>query len=119
MNFETKPLKPRIGTEIRASKDDLLKGRHAQEIRGLLDQRGVLLFRELNLSDEEQLEFAKTVGEVIPMGDKGIYKITLDPKLNETADYLHATVHWHIDGAQDVVPTRASLLTNGFAFDSS
>lgn len=80
-------------------------------IRELLEQRGVLLFRELNLTDEEQLAFAQTLGEVIDQGFKGIYKITLDPALNETADYLHATVHWHVDGAQDMVPTRASLLT--------
>jgi alpha-ketoglutarate-dependent taurine dioxygenase len=48
---------------------------------------------------------------VILQGSKGIYKITLDPKLNDTADYLHATYYWHFDGAQDDVPTRASLLT--------
>ncbi len=72
---------------------------------------GVLLFRELNLTDEEQLALAQTLGEMIAQGFKGIYKISLDPTLNETADYLHATVHWHVDGAQDMLPTRASLLT--------
>jgi alpha-ketoglutarate-dependent taurine dioxygenase len=111
MKFETKDLTPRIGTEILATKEQLLRGGLREEIRDLLEQRGVLLFRELNLTDEEQLAFAETLGEVIDQGIKGIYKITLDPRLNETADYLQATVHWHVDGAQDMVPTRASLLT--------
>lgn len=111
MKFETVNLTPRIGSEIKASKEVLLQGDLGEDIRELLEQRGVLLFRELSLTDEEQLAFAETLGEVIDQGFKGIYKISLDPTLNETADYLHATVHWHVDGAQDMVPTRASLLT--------
>mgnify|MGYP003439732130 CR=1 FL=1 len=111
MPLNTKALSPRIGSEIVASKEELLKGGLAEEVRELLEQRGVLLFRGLNLSDEEQYAFAQTLGEVIDQGFKGIYKITLDPKLNDTADYLQATIHWHVDGAQDTVPTRASLLT--------
>ncbi|MEJ6009338.1 TauD/TfdA family dioxygenase [Novosphingobium aquae] len=111
MAFETKDLTPRIGTEILATKEQLLRGGLREQIRELLEQRGVLLFRELYLTDEEQFAFAQTLGEVIDQGIRGIYKITLDPALNDTADYLHATVHWHVDGAQDMVPTRASLLT--------
>lgn len=111
MTFETIDLTPRIGTEIRTSKQSLLEGAYRDQIRDLLERRGVLLFRQLNLTDAEQLTFARTLGEVIEQGIKGIYKITLDPKLNDTADYLHATVHWHVDGAQDTIPTRASLLT--------
>ena len=111
MNFESIDLTPRIGTEIKASKEDLLKGGLREEIRELLEQRGVLLFRELGMTDEEQFEFAQTLGEVIPQGIRGIYKISLDPEVNDTADYLHGTFYWHIDGAQDDVPTRASLLT--------
>lgn len=111
LRFETVDLTPLIGTEIRASKEELLRGGLRDEIRELLEQRGVLLFRELGMIDEEQVEFAKTLGEVIPQGFKGIYKISLDPEVNDTADYLHGTYYWHIDGAQDDVPTRASLLT--------
>lgn len=111
MRLNSKDLSPRIGSEILATKEQLLQGGYAEEVRELLEQRGVLLFRGLNLSDDEQYAFAQTLGEVIDQGFKGIYKITLDPKLNESADYLHATVHWHVDGAQDIVPTRASLLT--------
>lgn len=111
MTLEISDLNPLIGARVVASKSDLLSGAYSTHLRELLEQRGVLLFPKLGFSDEEQLEFAKTLGEVIQQGIKGIYKITLDPALNDTADYLHATTYWHIDGAQDTVPTLASLLT--------
>lgn len=111
MQFEAAPLSDLIGTQVRATKAELLKGGLAEEIRELLEQRGVLLFPELGMTDEEQYQFAQTLGEVIPQGIRGIYKISLDPEVNDTADYLHGTYYWHIDGAQDDVPTRASLLS--------
>ena len=111
MTFQTKDLKPLIGAEIFAPREELLAGQHSAKLRELLEQRGVLLFRQIAFTDAEQFEFAKTLGEVLPQGEKGIYKITLDPRLNDTADYLHATYYWHIDGAQDKVPQLASLLS--------
>lgn len=111
MTLEISDLKPRIGARVRSEKSELLGGKHSKQLRELLEQHGVLLFPALNFTDEEQLAFAETLGEVIQQGIKGIYKITLDPTLNDTADYLHATTHWHVDGAQDTVPTLASLLT--------
>ena len=111
MSLPTSDLKPKIGTAVHTTQEVLLSGQYAAQIRDLLEQRGVLLFPKMGFTDEQQLAFAQTLGEVIQQGLKGIYKITLDPKLNDTADYLHATTHWHIDGAQDTVPTRASMLT--------
>lgn len=111
MAVEISDLTPRIGARIVATKEELLAGTYSAKLRGLLEQKGVLLFPELGFTDEEQLVFAETLGEVIQQGIKGIYKITLDPEINETADYLHATTHWHVDGAQDTIPTLASLLT--------
>jgi len=111
MKFETVELSPRIGTEIRADKSDLLKGGLREEIRDLLEQRGILLLRELGMTDEEQLEFAATIGDVINQGEKGIFRVTLDRSVTPEADYLEATTFWHIDGAHDLVPTRASVLT--------
>jgi alpha-ketoglutarate-dependent taurine dioxygenase len=111
MGIESINLTPRIGSEIKVDRTALLKGEYTDRLRDLLEQRGVLLFRQLNLDDGEQVTFAKTLGDVIPQGEKGIYKVTLDRSVTETADYLHGTFYWHIDGAQDDVPTRASLLS--------
>ena len=109
--FETTDLTPRIGTEIKATQQALLKGGLREEIRDLLEQRGVLLFRGLDFSDEEQRRFSNTIGDVIEQGDRGIFRVTLDRSITPTADYLEATTFWHIDGAHDAIPTRASVLT--------
>jgi alpha-ketoglutarate-dependent taurine dioxygenase len=108
--FETVELTPRVGTEIRADRETLLNGSRADELRDLLEARGVLIFRSLFFNDRDQKAFASTIGEVLPQGDDGISKITLDKSLNDTADYLRGAFYWHIDGASDDVPTRAAFL---------
>ena len=37
--------------------------------------------------------------------------MTLDPTKSSTAAYLRGTVYWHIDGAQDDVPSKATTLS--------
>lgn len=110
MVLQTTDLTPRIGTQIKVDRAELLKGRHSKRIRDLLEQRGVVIFRGLNLNDDEQLALSKTLGEVIPQGEKGLYKITLEESAHDTVDLLHGTFCWHIDGTCDDVPTRASIL---------
>jgi alpha-ketoglutarate-dependent taurine dioxygenase len=111
MTFTATPLSPRIATQIDSDAESLTSGRHAKEIRALLERRGALVFRQANLTDEQQLIFARTLGGVIEQGDKGIFKVTLDTKENAMADYLRGTVLWHIDGFGDDVPTLASMLS--------
>jgi alpha-ketoglutarate-dependent taurine dioxygenase len=111
MTFAVHDLTPRIGTRIVSDAATLMGGNHAKEIRELLEQRGVLLFPKVNLSDAQQLTFARTLGGVIDQGEKGIFKVTLDSKENPAAEYLRGTVLWHIDGFSDDVPTLASMLS--------
>jgi alpha-ketoglutarate-dependent taurine dioxygenase len=111
MTFKTHDATARIGTRIESDSETLLGGSHAKEVRRLLEQRGVLVFRAINLSDAQQLDFARTLGGVIDQGEKGIFKVTLDPKENTMAEYLRGTVLWHIDGFSDDVPTLASMLS--------
>lgn len=111
MTFEAKPLTPRIATQVDSDAQTLMGGSHAKEIRALLEQRGVLVFRRANLTDEQQIAFARTLGGVIEQGEKGIFKVTLDTKENVMADYLRGTILWHIDGFSDDVPTLASMLS--------
>jgi alpha-ketoglutarate-dependent taurine dioxygenase len=105
-----KQLTPRIGTEIVVARAALLDGTVAAEIRRLLEERGVLVFRGIDIDDAQQVTFAKTLGDIVPQGDKGIYKVTLDKRENDRADYLRGAFYWHIDGSTDSIPTRASLL---------
>lgn len=111
MELKTADLTPCIGTEIDCDVETLLSGAASGEIRRLLGERGVIAFRELDLDDRQQVTFAKTLGDVLPQGDEGIFKVTLDKNENERADYLKGAFYWHIDGATDDIPTRASMLT--------
>lgn len=111
MTFIAKDLTPLIGTSIETDKAILVSGKIAAELRGLLEQRGILVFPKIGMSDDEQLAFSGTLGEVINQGEKGIYKITLDKKITPSAEYLKGTVLWHIDGWADDVPARGSILS--------
>jgi alpha-ketoglutarate-dependent taurine dioxygenase len=111
VTFATSNITPRIAAQIDADPETLLSGSHAKEIRELLEQRGVIVIRKINFTDAQQLAFARTLGGVIDQGDKGIMKITLDPKENPMADYLRGTVLWHIDGFGDDIPTLSSMLS--------
>ncbi len=112
MAIEKRDLKPRIATEIHAGKAALLSGEHAAEIRELLEQRGVLVFPQVNFSDEEQIAFTQTLGNLAPeMAGENIYKVTLDTRANERADYLKGSMYWHIDGTMNEVPILASILS--------
>jgi alpha-ketoglutarate-dependent taurine dioxygenase len=79
-----------------------------------LENNGVLLFRALQLDDATQVTFSQKldeVGKAGPAPTPSIYKVSLDPTKTATAEYLKGTVYWHIDGAQDEVPTKATMLS--------
>ena len=111
MSFTATPLTPAIATQIAMDKQTLLSGTHAAELRRLLEDRGVLVFRELQLTDAEQVRVAATLGNVRDEGKDGIFKVTLDAKENSRAEYLIGAFNWHIDGTHDDVPCLASLLS--------
>jgi alpha-ketoglutarate-dependent taurine dioxygenase len=109
--FQSIDLSERVGSEIRADREGLISGDYSKEIEKLLVQRSALVFRELFFTDEEQKKFADTIGKVIPLGEEGVSKISLDPTVSDTADYTRGAFFWHIDGANDVTPAKATMLT--------
>lgn len=112
MALVTKDLNPRIATEVRADKKTLLSGEHSAEIRDLLERRGVLVFPQINFSDEEHVAFTQTLGAVAPEFEgELVYKVTLDQNANARSDYLKGSMYWHIDGTMNSVPVLASLLS--------
>jgi alpha-ketoglutarate-dependent taurine dioxygenase len=104
-------LTPRIGSEIRTDLDTLLSGREAPRIRETLEQRGAVFFRGLDISDEQQVAIAKTLGSIVANeGEDGIYKISLDENVNQRAKYLKGSLFWHFDGSLQPYPNLATLL---------
>lgn len=91
-------ISPLIASRVALSKKDLLSGEYAADLRELLERRGVLVFKEVNFTDAEQVAFTKTIGQFLPeMEGQEIYNITLDPKLNAKSDYLKGSLYWHAD----------------------
>ena len=71
----------------------------------------MVFFRGLDISDEDQVAVAKTLGNLVQSeGEEGIYKISLDDKVNEHAKYLKGSLFWHFDGSLQPFPNLATLL---------
>lgn len=111
--LRTEAIKPKIGSRVLNSKEELLSGELADELRDLIEQRGVLVFPQISFTEEEQIAFTKTLGNYAPENaDGSVSKITLDVKENPSAaEYLKGSLYWHIDGTRNDVPIFASLLT--------
>lgn len=112
--LETRALSRHVGMEIKADRAALLSGAYREELRDLLEQSGVLVFRDLHVTDEEQLAFAQTMGEVLRQGKKNqdVFSITLDESLQPHAfDYMRANTSWHFDGSNEVYPNRGAVLS--------
>jgi len=118
-------LSPRTGSEVKIGKAELVNGAYAQEIRALLDQRGVLLFRGLAPDDNELRAIARTLGDLrigaskrgsdgatLTEGEDGLLKVSLDEKVNpQYARFLIGNCLWHMDGTYEEVPPLATLFT--------
>lgn len=106
-------IKPRIGTRILNAKDELLTGELTEELLGLLETSGVLIFPELHLTDPEQIAFTNVLGgNAMEIRGGEVFKVSLDEKVNDkVAEYLKGSLYWHIDGTMNPVPIRASMLT--------
>jgi alpha-ketoglutarate-dependent taurine dioxygenase len=125
MALSSVELSPRMGSSVTISKQALVGGTHAAEIRELLDRRGVLLFRGLAPSDDELRAIARTLGDlriggakrgadgkVLKEGDEGLLKVSLDPEVNpDYARFLIGNHLWHMDGTYEEIPPLATLFT--------
>jgi alpha-ketoglutarate-dependent taurine dioxygenase len=101
----------RIGSEITVDLATLTGGGEAENIRAVLEERGVVFFRGLQLTDEQQVAVARTLGNVVANeGEAGIYKISLDTNVNQRAEYLKGSMFWHFDGSLQPSPNLATLL---------
>lgn len=95
--------------------DDALGG----AVLDALEDNGVLVFPDLHLDPQAQVEFCRRLGEVDHSSDghhpvAGIYPVTLDKSKNSSAAYLRATFDWHIDGCTptaDEYPQMATVLS--------
>jgi alpha-ketoglutarate-dependent taurine dioxygenase len=114
-------IKPHVGARIHAKPEDLLDPAVVQQCLEALEDRAVLVFPQINLTNDQQLAFTDALGSRVNFtnssatGDldaKDVYTVTLDPKLNPDPEAVHGTYFWHMDGLiSDIVQPKASLLS--------
>ena len=115
-------IKPHIGGIVHVDKEHLLDGETIAAVRAALEDRGVLVFPRMNLTDAEQLAFTDNLGTRLNYNRKApgsgaadeedVYAITLDKKINFQPEYVLGTFFWHIDGVTIDQPLpKATLLT--------
>ena len=111
------PISPGIGVEVNGlTGSQLTRPQAAQQCLELLDRHGVVVYRGAHISDAELVALTRQLGEAVvaPMGGlvehPEVSPVTLDPSKSVLANYRRSTFYWHIDGATDAVPQKASLL---------
>lgn len=118
MTVTVTEITPTTGVEIAGLTGSRLVDRAvAEECRTALERRGVVIYREAHLDDDDLVAFSRMLGEIVPLPMGGhpthqeIQRITRDPSKSPLAAYREGTFHWHIDGTTDEIPNKATLLT--------
>jgi alpha-ketoglutarate-dependent taurine dioxygenase len=121
MKMQVENVKPKIGSIVHVDRDSLFGKEVAARCLELLEERGVLVFPRINLTDKEQLAFTDQLGARVNFtsqvagGDKDagdVYTITLDPEINNEPEYVLGTYFWHMDGiCSNIPPPKASILS--------
>jgi alpha-ketoglutarate-dependent taurine dioxygenase len=122
MAFKIEPIKPNIGAIVEVDRSALSDATIVQQCLEALDAHDVLVFPRIELTDSEQLAFTDRLGarvdftRTVPGGtasEPGVYKITLDPKINTEPEYVLGTFFYHMDGMpiESIPPPKATLLS--------
>ncbi|WP_280425992.1 TauD/TfdA dioxygenase family protein [Nocardia carnea] len=118
MGHTVTDLTPTTGVEISGlTGSRLVDPVVAAECLDALERRGVVIYREAHLDDDQLVAFSRLLGEVVPLPMGGdprhpeIQKITRDASQSKLAAYREGTFYWHIDGSTATVPDKATLLT--------
>jgi alpha-ketoglutarate-dependent taurine dioxygenase len=112
------PLTPHVGVEIDGiSSDDLVSASGAEQCKALLQQYGVVVYRNVDVDDDQLIEFSSMIGELVvaPTNEHErpeIQTITSHPKQASPmmASIRRGNFLWHFDGATDVTPQQGTFL---------
>lgn len=114
-------LTPILGVEVSGLDIDQLLNDDSvpQFIWSALREHGVLLFRGLGFTPQTQLKFSERLGMVDAgsseeYGERGVQRVSLDPKRNGGIETLKGTFNWHMDGCtlpDGRYPSPATILT--------
>lgn len=116
--IETKRLAEDVGVEVLGVDVDRLRNDNdlAAWCLGALEEYGVVLFRELNADDQEQVDFCRKLGPLNkfesspPYEVEEVMEISFDPS-NPNAEFLKSNDYWHADGLLDDLSAKIAVLS--------
>ena len=123
MSVTIEPIKPHIGGIVHVDKAHMCDDDVVQACRDALEERGVLVFPQIHLTNAEQLAFTDKFGErvkftgTVPGGENArrTTSSTRSPstrKFNSEPEYVLGTWFWHIDGVTIDQPLpKATMLS--------
>lgn len=127
MAIRFEDIKEHIGSRVSwDDRADLFTAEAAKAIRAKVEERTVLVFPQVDLTDEEQLHITQLIGPKVRItgkfnvqeNDEDVYQVTLDEKINPQPEYVLGTFFWHMDGITvDMPPPFATLLSCRIAPD--
>lgn len=116
------PIRPNIGARVHVDRASLLDEATGRACLDLLERHLVLVFPRIGLSDREQLAFTDLLGPRIDYtstvaggvaAEPNVYKLTLDPEINDEPEETSATFFWHFDGYYLVTPPPKATMLSG------
>jgi alpha-ketoglutarate-dependent taurine dioxygenase len=120
-SIRIEPINDRIGAYVRVAAEDVLKDGVPEQIMDALNKYNVLVFPQVNMTDEQFVALTGALGEKHDLAatsdnsetsKKGIYRIELDSKDKDKnqLDYIRGNDIWHMDGTPYNVPGKSTLL---------
>jgi alpha-ketoglutarate-dependent taurine dioxygenase len=119
MAIRFEDIKPKIGSRaVWDDRADLFTPEAAEAIRRTVEQRDVVVFPRLGLTDKEQLAITELMGGKVKLTgqfnvqdtDENVYQVTLDKKVNPQPEYVLGTYFYHMDGMPVTMPPPFATL---------
>lgn len=119
MTLTIEPIKPTLGAVVRVSADEVTRDGVPGTLLEALNQHNVLVFPQINMSDDVFLRLTAALGEKhdntitadgSEASNKGIFRIALDKDDKTQREFILGNDFWHMDGMSYAVPVKATLL---------
>lgn len=113
------PISPSLGANVYIAADAAAKGDNPEQILMALNTYNVLVFPQINLSDEQLVVLSSKLGDMEAVkatadgsapSDMDVYRIALDKDDKNQLDYVKGNDYWHMDGTSYSVPGKGTLL---------
>jgi alpha-ketoglutarate-dependent taurine dioxygenase len=111
MSYQVTNLHPHVGAEVASDLASMLGGESGGEFQNLLLDRGVLLFRNVEVNDEDLLTFSKTIAVVRKEKHNPVNKVHLTKSGDSLQQaYMQLTFLWHVDSTYEDDPPLGAIL---------